>query len=228
MARRPRLDVPDVPQHIVQRGINRAACFFEPWHRHFYLGLLRDAAQAADLAIHAYVLMTNHVHILATPRRTGAISTVMQSVGIRYVQVINKVMGRTGSLFQGRFKSHLVQSESYLLCCYRYIELNPVRAGIAADPSAYPWSSYRHNAHGERNPMITWHPAFADLGRSAADRYALYRSFVDEGVRDSERDVIRAHLNQNRALGDAAFRARIAAATGLPAAVAPRGRPPKP
>src|SRR5690242_10953001 len=139
MARYPRLDLPDVPQHIVQRGNNRGACFFCDGHRRLYLDLLGEAAAATGVAIHAYVLMTNHVHLLATPRREGAVSALMQVVGRRYVQWINKSRGRTGTLFDGRFKANLVQSERYLLCCYRYIELNPVRAGLVVDPAEYAW-----------------------------------------------------------------------------------------
>src|SRR5689334_5079522 len=186
MARYPRLDLPGVPQHIVQRGNNRAACFFDDTHRRMYLDLLREAARAAEVAVHAYVLMGNHVHILATPARPGAVSAVMQTVGRRYVQTINKARDRTGTLFDGRFKSCLVQSERYLLCCYRYIELNPVRAGLAADPADYRWSSYRCNALGEPDGLVTLHPAFAELGDSPAQRRDRYRGLVAEGLSADE------------------------------------------
>jgi putative transposase len=219
------LDLPDVPQHIVQRGNNRSACFFEDGHRRLYLELLQEAARAAEVALHAYVLMTNHVHLLATPRRTGSVSAVMQAVGRRYVQRINKLRGRTGTLFDGRFKNSLVQTERYLLCCYRYIELNPVRAGMAADPAEYRWSSYRCNAFGEYNDLITLQPLFAELSGTPEQRQARYRDFVAEGVSPDEGEAIRAHLKQGCALGSADFQARVEAATGRAAGLRPKGRP---
>lgn len=227
MARLPRLDLPDVPQHIVQRGNNRAACFFEDHHRRMYLGLLREAARAADVSLHAYVLMTNHVHLLATPRHAGGVSAVMQAVGRRYVLWINKLRDRTGTLFDGRFKANLVQSQRYLMICYRYIELNPVRAGMVTDPAKYPWSSYRCNAFGERNELIAPHPTFAELGDTPEQRQDAYRAWVAEGVSEDEGEAIRAHLKQGRAFGCAAFQARVEGVTGQRAGVMRRGRPRK-
>lgn len=227
MARPPRLDLPDVPQHIVQRGNNRGACFFEDSHRRLYKALLREAAAAADVAIHAYAQMTNHIHLLATPRRAGGVSAMMQALGRRYVPWINKDLDRCGTLFQGRFSTSLVHSERYLLCCYRYIELNPVRAGLAAVPEGYPWSSYRCNALGHPDELIVPHPVFTALGRTPEARQALYRAFVAEGVAADERDAIRSHLRQGRALGPAEFQAWVATLAGRPASVVPRGRPRK-
>lgn len=227
MARPPRLDLPDVAQHIVQRGNNRGACFFEDSHHFVYLALLGEAAAAGSVSIHAYVLMTNHMHLLATPRRAGGVSAMMQDLGRRYVPWINKRHGRSGTLFQGRFSASLVHSERYLLCCYRYIELNPVRAGLAAAPEGYPWSSYRCNALGHPDELIAPHPAFSALGDTPEARRALYRDFVGEGVPDEEREAIRSHLQQGRALGSAEFQARVAAISGRRASVMPRGRPRK-
>lgn len=225
MARQPRIDLPGLPQHIVQRGNNRGACFFDDADRYRYLNLLRDSAGASGVAIHAYVLMTNHVHLLLTPNLAGAVSAVMQAVGRRYVQGINAVRNRTGTLFDGRFKASLVQTDRYLLCCYRYIELNPVRAGLAADPAGYRWSSYRGNALGEPDPLLTPHPSFVELGDTLPHRQQLYRAFVAEGISDHERDVIRSHVRQGRVLGSADFQEQVARRTGLRAHVASRGRP---
>jgi putative transposase len=227
MARQPRLDLPNVPQHIVQRGNNRAPCFFAEGHRRLYLDLLRDAAPATEVSLHAYVLMTNHVHLLATSPRAGAISALMQAVGRRYVQWINKVRGRTGTLFDGRFKSSLVQSERYLLSCYRYIELNPVRAGLVAEPADYPWSSHHCNALGEPDGLITPHPVFVELGEDVTQRRARYCDLFAEALPVDECGAIRAHLQQNRALGTAEFQARVESITGRSARVTARGRPRK-
>jgi putative transposase len=191
MARYPRPDVPDVPQHIVQRGNNRGVCFFEDSHRLFFLGLLGEALRAHNVALHAYVLMTNHVHLLATPAHAGAVSAVMQRVCRRYVQWVNKRRCRTGGLYEGRFRATPVQSDRYLLCCYRYIELNPVRAGLAADPGDYPWSSYRGNALGEPDNLLTPHPLFTDLGDVPSERRQRYRDFVADGIPEEELAAIR-------------------------------------
>jgi putative transposase len=196
MARFPRTDLVDVPQHIVQRGNNRGACFFEDGDRFYYLGLLAGAARELGVAVHAYVLMTNHVHLLATPRHRGGISELMQTVGRRYVPWINKRRDRSGGLYDGRFKPRLVHSERYLLCCYRYIELNPVRAGLVSDPADYPWSSFRCNALGEPDSLVALHPLFAELGETPEQRRERYRAFVAEGVSDQELAAIRAQLSK--------------------------------
>lgn len=227
MARHPRLDLPDVPQHIVQRGNNRGACFFDDGERRFYLDLMRDAARATGVAVHAYVLMTNHVHVLATPGAAGAVSALMQAVGRRYVQCINKLRARTGTLFEGRFKSSLVQSERYLLACYRYIELNPVRGGLVTDPADYRWSSYRCNALGHPDSLIAPHPLFAQLGETPAQRHHRYQALVAEGMTADENTAIRSHTGQGRALGSADFQAWVESLTGRRAVLVPRGRPRK-
>jgi putative transposase len=194
MARLPRTDFVDVAQHVVQRGNNRGACFFEDVDRFRYLGLLADAARELEVAVHAYVLMTNHVHLLATPRHRHGISELMQTVGRRYVPWLNKRRNRTGGLYDGRFKPRLVHTERYLLCCYRYIELNPVRAGLVPGPADYPWSSFRCNALGQPDNLVTVHPLFAELGETPEQRQERYRAFVAEGVPDPELAAIRAPL----------------------------------
>lgn len=227
MARKPRLDWPDIPQHVIQRGNNRSTCFFSDRDRFTYLKFLREGAGATPCDVHAYVLMTNHVHLLVTGRRAGAVSDLMQSVGRRYARYVNGTYGRSGSLFEGRFRNSLVQSERYLLSCYRYIELNPVRAGIVEDPVDYRWSSHRHHALGEPNGLITLHPEFADLGDTLQRRCAIYRDLVEEALPETDLAEIRRHVNKGAALGDAEFHRRleplVRRATGVPT----RGRPRK-
>ena len=174
MSRPPRLELPGVPLHVIQRGNNRAACFFGEVDRRFYLQCLAKSAARTDCAIHAYVLMTNHVHLLVTPGAPGSAAAMLQDIGRRYVRVINTIHGRTGTLWEGRFKSSLVDTERYLLTCHRYIELNPVRAGLAAHPSAYPWSSHAHYAAGKSNNLITEHAAFRGLGATPAEPAARW------------------------------------------------------
>lgn len=170
MPRRPRLDLPGVAQHIVQRGNDRQPCFFIDIDRIRYLQDLRELSLKLDIAVHAYVLMTNHVHLLLTSKQAGTVSTLMQSLGRRYVRYINTQYRRTGTLWEGRYKSCLVQDETYLLRCYRYIELNPVRAGMVSDPADYRWSSHCCNGLGQANALVQPHGSY--LAIAAADQRA--------------------------------------------------------
>jgi putative transposase len=163
MPRRPRILLPDYPLHIVQRGINREPCFFADEDYQCYLHWLEEAARDCRCGIHAYVLMTNHVHLLLTPTTPGAPVRLMQSLGRRYVHYVNRHYRRTGSLWEGRYKSSVVQAESYLLACMRYIELNPVRAAMVADPGGYRWSSYRTNGLTLPDARLTPHPIYLAL-----------------------------------------------------------------
>ena len=176
MARSRRLIIPGTPAHIIQRGHNRAPTFrgVEEFHR--YRALLIDASLRFRCAIHAYVLMSNHFHLLATPEDPLGVSRMMQAVGRWYVRYVNKRHERTGSLWEGRFRSSLITSDRYLLTCSRYIELNPVRAGIVEDPGDYAWSSYRCNARGGPDELITPHQLYESLGMDAADRLESYRA----------------------------------------------------
>ena len=149
MARLPRLYVPGCSHHIIQRGNNRDACFFDEKDYAFYLQQLKISAEQSGVAIHAFVLMTNHVHLLVTPSTANACAKMMQSLGRKYVQYINLTYRRSGTLWEGRYKSTLVDSDSYFLTVSRYIELNPVRAKMVTSPSEYVWSSYRANAMGK-------------------------------------------------------------------------------
>src|SRR5690348_7286923 len=157
MPRKPRFQVPGVPAHVVQRGNNRQAIFFESSDYAAYLNWLREGLKRYGCELHAYALMTNHVHLLMTPDSRDAISRTMQYVGRHFVPYINFSYGRTGTLWEGRYKASLVQEEHYLLLCMRYIEMNPVRAGMVKSPSHYRWSSYRSNAQGQEDPLVTAH-----------------------------------------------------------------------
>ena len=146
MARLPRYAVPGQPQHVIQRGNNRSVMFLRPADYVRYLDNVRAACDQHGCAVHAYVLMTNHVHLLMTPTNAGGISRVMQSVGRRYVRYFNQSYQRTGTLWEGRYRAAAIDSEQYLFACYRYIERNPVRAGMVDDPADYRWSSHAANA----------------------------------------------------------------------------------
>lgn len=201
MPRSPRLEEPEVPLHVIQRGNNRAACFFGDVDRRFYLKSLAEAATRRGAAIHAYVLMTNHVHLLATPAQPGAVALMLQDLGRKYVRVINTIHERTGTLWEGRYRSSLVADERYLMACHRYIELNPVRAGIVDDPADYPWSSHAHYALGRTDSMITEHPAYLALGMSPEDRRRAFRLLFHETLEEATLTHIRDAANAGSALG---------------------------
>ncbi len=220
--------MPGIAQHIVQRGNNRQPCFFCQDDYRRYLRDLNELAIRHDCRVHAYVLMTNHVHLLMTPHAAGTVPQLMQSLGRRYVGYVNRRYDRTGTLWEGRYKSHLVDSESYLLRCYRYIELNPVRARMVADPGDYPWSSHRCNAFGEVNMLVRAHPCYMELGNSRCDRTHAYRNLVLGAVDPEEIEAIRLHLQRGYAFGPRRFQQRIEAQLGRRAGPAKIGRPRKP
>lgn len=177
MARHPRLVVPGVALHVVQRGVDRAACFREETDRLVYLGVLRDLLRKTQCALHAYCLMTNHVHLLLTPPEENACGTLMRELGRRYVPYFNRRNRRTGTLWEGRFRSCLVESREYVLACHRYIERNPVRAGMVCCPSDYAWSSFRANSGQAEDGSLTEHAEYTALAFDASCRRASYLSF---------------------------------------------------
>ena len=217
--------LPDLPVHIVQRGNNREPCFFSDEDRGFYLFHLGRLLPRARCALHAYCLMTNHVHLLVTPRDGAGCAYLMKHIGQLHTQYVNRQYGRSGTLWEGRFKSCIVQTEEYLLSCYRYIELNPVRAGICAHPSDYSWSSYRANAEGARDSTITPHDELLRLGLGTLDRMEAYAQLFGSGLDAKRLEEIRTATNGNVALGDDAFKKRLTAALGRRAF---RGRPGRP
>lgn len=227
MSRKPRFFVPDVPVHVVQRGNNRQAVFFNDNDYRVYLDWLGEAATEHGCAIHTYVLMTNHVHLLMTPAESRSVSAPLQALGRRFVPYINHSYGRTGTLWEGRFKASLVQEEDYLLTCYRYIELNPVRAAMVESPADYPWSSYPANALGEDNSVLHPHPLYLALGADDAARRAAYRALFAAEIGSDGLTTLRACLKTGTPFGNDRFRAQIEQALGVKVGYNSRGRPKK-
>jgi putative transposase len=227
MARQPRIDLAGIPQHLIQRGNNRQACFFTNYDRRHYLEWLHQAAEKYGGSVHAYVLMTNHVHLLATGAEKGALGRMMQSLGRRYVRYVNSSYRRTGTLWEGRYKSSLIESDRYLLTCYRYIELNPVRANIVTLPGEYRWSSFNCNAGGKTDDLINPHATYLSLGKTEAARLSAYRRLFRDAIDNDEIRTIRDHVNQGKVLGSETFRNRIEAILDCRAHLAPPGRPRK-
>jgi len=205
----PRVTYPGIPHHVIQRGNNRSAIFFDNCDYHSYLKWLSESMKKYGCRLHAYVLMTNHVHLLMTPESESSISQTLQSLGRRYVRYINGVYGRTGTLWEGRYKSSIVQTEQYLLACYRYIELNPVRACMVVHPGEYRWSSYAHNGLGRSDPFIEEHDVYIQLGSSCSERCEMYRSHISGGLDDTLLTNIRESINRNQVIGNDRFKEEI-------------------
>jgi putative transposase len=214
MARLPRFFVPGEVLHVIQRGNNREPIFAKEGDRIFFRDLLLRAIRKHGLCVHAYVLMTNHVHLLLTPARKESVPKALQSIGRHYVQYFNRVRGRSGTLWEGRYRATVVDSERYLLTCMRYIELNPVRAGLATHPELYRWSSYRKNALGVADAMVEPHELYARLGQAEKERRAAYRELFRFEISTTDLAAIREATNKNWALGSEAFKARIASLSG--------------
>ncbi|AZZ94013.1 transposase [Hahella sp. KA22] len=223
MARLPRLYLPGCAHHIIQRGNNREPCFYDEADYKAYLSFLKDAADKYQVDIHAFVLMTNHVHMLATPVNDQGIGRMMQAQGRKYVQYFNYTHSRTGTLWEGRYKSTLVDSETYLLTVYRYIELNPVRAEMVEHASEYPWSSYRHNALGRMIQLIKPHSIYQQLGKTAEERQKHYRLLFRGQIPEQDLSTIREATNKAWVLGNDRFKAEIEAKTGRRARPLGRG-----
>jgi len=210
VARLPRYGIPGQPQHIIQRGNNRNDIFHEQKDYRFYLRCMAEASENHGVRIHAYVLMTNHAHLLATPQHQVSIPKMMQSIGRKYVQYFNRSYRRTGTLWEGRYRSTVIDSEKYLLSCYRYIELNPVRAGMVGDPIDYVWSSYNCHAFGKPDKIISEHDLFRAIGGSREQCQASYRSLCTEELDLQFVKEMREATNRAWVLGDDDFKAKIA------------------
>lgn len=227
MPRKPRFLVPGAPVHAVQRGHNRSAVFFDDLDYLEYLRCLKQAADSCGCAVHAYVLMTNHVHLLLTPERADSVGRLFQGLGRHYARHVNETYQRRGSLWEGRYKCNVIDSQAYLLACMRYIELNPVRAGMVDHPAKYRWSSYAANALGVSNAVLTAHAEYLALGRAPDDRQTIYRGLF-EGRADSDALApLRSALQTGTPLGNERFKADIEAALGCKVGYARRGRPPR-
>jgi putative transposase len=201
MARRERMYLGGFTYHVVQRGNNRQPCFTEPLAFVLYKEYLMDALLRYGVCLHAYVLMTNHVHLLLTPTCGDGISRVMSLLGNRYVQFVNSHYGRTGSLYEGRHRACVINCERYLFNCYRYIELNPVTARLVDRPGAYYWSSYARNALGAQDELVTPHPDYVGLGYTRKRRCAAYRALCEQGLEPAAVDEIRAATHSGLPLG---------------------------
>ena len=227
MPRSARLVLPGIPLHVIQRGVNRAALFIDDEDRRHYLRLLRNACRKQAVAIHAFVLMGNHVHLLITPSTVEGLAPAMRQCGQNYVQYFNKRHVRSGTLLEGRFKSCLVDSDGYLLMVHRYIELNPVRAAMVAFPEEYRWSSVRVYLGLEHNPMLTPHPCYTLLGPTPEARANAYSEWLRASIQPDERERIVIYVAQERALGSPRFQDMVGRALQRSVVCRPAGTPVK-
>lgn len=223
MARQPRFVLPGQPQHVIQRGNNRDVIFAAEEDYCFYLEKLGQACKRFGCQLHAYVLMTNHVHLLITPSTMTSISQVTQSLGRYYVQYFNYQYRRTGTLWEGRYKASLIDAEQYLLTCYRYIELNPVRAGMVSQPNDYHWSSYRRNALGHEDELISDHELYHCLGATAKARQEAYQALFGQTINAETLKLIRDNTQNAWVLGNDRFREKIEVLTKRQTAPKRRG-----
>ena len=225
MARLPRLTLPGFPHHLIQRGNNRQPIFAGMADYVLLLGLLAEYAKKFGVAVHAYVLMGNHFHLLATPSTADGLPQMMQAVGRSYVRYFNDMQGRSGTLWEGRYKSTLVQTDRYLLACMAYIDLNPVRAGMVADPRDYPWSSYGHYVGARTDKLLTPHPLWWALGNTPFAREVAYADLVHTGISVEQQRQLTQSALRGWALGDADFVADLQKKTERRVTKAAAGRP---
>lgn len=209
MARLPRLTLPDYPHHIIQRGNNRQRIFADRPDFERMLALLAEYAQKFGVAIHAYVLMDNHFHLLATPSTVEALPLMMQALGRSYVRYFNQRHGRTGTLWEGRYRSTLIESERYLLACMVYIDLNPVRAGMVAQPADWPWSSHARYVGLAPDRLVTPHALYWALGNTPFAREAAYAELVQAGISNAQQSALTDATLRGWALGEAGFMAEL-------------------
>lgn len=225
MPRKPRFFLPDVPVHIVHRGHSREPVFFEDQDYATYAHWVREGSRRYGIAVHAFVLMTNHVHLLVTPKEAQGVSRLMQYVGRRYVPYINYKYGKSGTLWEGRFKASLVQAETYLMSTMRYIEMNPVRANMVESPGHYRWSSFVHNAGVREIGFVRFHPLYMALGENALERVQAYRALFRSHL-DSEtmKNITEAWLS-GTPLGNDYFREKVEMTLLRKVGQTKRGRP---
>ena len=227
MARLPRLILAGQPHHVILRGNNRQAIFFSDLDRQQLLAILSEAAAQYAVAVHAYVLMDNHFHLLLTPPSADALSRMMQSLGRRYVGWFNARHQRSGTLWEGRFRAGLIEGERHLLACMRYIELNPVRAGLCADPLQWEWSSAAHHLGLKRQALVTEHDLYWRMGNTPFEREHAYREFIDQGVAPHEQAQFTDAALRGRPVASEAFLKPLAEGHERVVNKRPRGRPRK-
>ena len=226
MARLPRLTMPGHPHHVIQRGNNRQMIFATVADHQVMLGLLLENAKKFEVAVHAYVLMSNHFHLLATPQTSDGLPKMMQAVGRSYVRYFNDAQKRTGTLWEGRYKSTVIQGERYLLACMAYIDLNPVRAGMVTQPQDHPWSSHMHYLGVRSDPLITPHALYWDLGNTPFAREAAYAELVQSGISPVQQAALTDATLSGWALGEAKFVADLQKKTERRVTKTAAGRPP--
>ena len=227
MARLPRLCLPGIPQHVIQRGNNRQTCFASEEDFAAYAYWLDEFSKKYQIDVHAWVFMTNHVHLLVTPSTSDGISKMMQSLGRQYVRYFNYTYRRTGTLWEGRYKSCVVDADNYLLICQRYIELNPVRANMVNNPAEYRWSSYRANALGHSIKLNTYHELYLQLGNTVKERCQSYKDLFIGHFCDEVVSEIRTVTNKGIALGNDRFKLEIEKLSGRRVTELKRGPKPK-
>ncbi len=227
MARLPRLSIAGCPHHIIQRGNNRQAVFSQPSDRETFLTILGEQARPRGIALHAYVLMDNHFHLLATPQAADAIPQWMQAVGRQYVRYYNQRLGRSGTLWEGRYRSNVIQPERYLLACMVYLDLNPVRAGLVVAPADYAWSSHAHYIGVRANPLLTPHPLYWALGNTPFARELSYAALVEAGVGPEQQQRLTDSALQGWALGESSYLEQLQQRTARRVSRGVAGRPRK-
>lgn len=226
MARQPRQAIAGMPYHVIQRGHNRQPVFVDDVDRQRYLEWLADAAREHGVAVHAYALMDNRVHLVCTPSGESSLAAAMQALGRRYVRWFNQRHGRSGTLWEGRYRASLIEADRYLLACQRHVEASPVRAGTVSDPADWPWSSHRHYAGLCIDPLVRPHPAMWSLGNTPFERESGYRRLFEEaGAPAAEHEWLAARLDQGKPLASEHFQRELERTRGLRLLPRPVGRP---
>lgn len=225
MARLPRLIIPDQPHHIIQRGNDRQLIFRDTDDYQAFLRWAREASKQFEVSIHAYVLMPNHLHLLATPSEQDSLGRMMQWIGRHYVPYFNRKYERVGTLWQGRYKASVIDSERYFMTCSRYIELNPVRAALVGDPADYPWSSYAHHVGAKSDPLISDHPLYWALGNTPFEREAAYKGLTQQALTSEEVSALTEATLKGWALGSEQFKLALERQANRRVRPAKKGRP---
>lgn len=226
MPRQPRVVLPGYPHHVIQRGHNQAPVFLERADHRFYLQLLADWKARLGCKVYAYCLMTNHVHLVIDPGETAKkLALLMKRVAGRYTRHVNNVEQRSGTAWNGRFSSSPIDTDRYLMACCRYVELNPVRAGMVSVPQDYPWSSYRHKVGQSLCQWLDEDPCYTELGSTPSERVARYHAWVLDSIPDGEWQFIRAAARRGQLTGDKRFREAVSRRLGRRIASRGPGRP---